>query len=96
MIFKVKTKYFDANGKPVGRSIVTKKNIDLHDIISYEQVVDQVKGELVVRKTKCMLLCNAPIGTIIVEKSFDSMHSIVNRNSTIFIKGYVRYGNEGI
>lgn len=92
MIFKVKTRYYDEQGRIVGnKAVITRKDIPIEAIRSIEEACN---GRAKVMKTKCLLICDQPIGNIVVEKSFDQMHQILtykyNENQT-FIKGFIRY-----
>lgn len=92
MIFKIKTRYYDEQGHIVGnRAVVTRKDIPIESIRSIEEACN---GRAKVMKTKCMLICDPPIGNIVVEKSFDQMSHIMNskyNENKTFIKGFIRY-----
>lgn len=95
MIFKTRTKYFNAQDRQVGNSVIIKKDIPVEQISSIEEVYKELgSGEMKLMKTKCMLVCQPPIGNVIIEKSFDTMYNILENEKTrynVFIKGFKRY-----
>jgi hypothetical protein len=91
MIFWTKTKYFNDKGKQIGNSVLARKEIPIENIRSVEEVYNE---RVRLMKTKCMLICDQPIGSVVVEKSFDKVMKIIDeyRNDNyFFIKGYKRY-----
>ena len=95
MIFKIKTKYFNEKGTQIGNSVILRKEIPVENITSIEEVYKELStGTMKLIKTKCMLICNPPIGNIIVEKDFNSMKQILDdefNRDYVFVKGFKRY-----
>ncbi len=89
MIFNVRTVYVNEQDIRSRRSVVAKRDIPLDSICSFEQVVN---NKLKILKTKCLLICEAPIGSVVVEKSFERVKDIMEEHrKSFFIKGFIRY-----
>lgn len=91
MIFKVRTKYCNEEGRPVGKSVIVRKNIPIEYILSIEEVYSR---KLKFMKGKSMLICEQPIGNVVVEKRFADMNKIFEDNKQdkkVFVFGFKRY-----